>query len=171
MSRGLARALARQGANPPPTPLPDELHPHPVSRPRARRIDFHAFYPRLRGGVKVHAIVMRNRDVIDAEVKHERDFAFDYFGFKVTSSPQTAAVKSATSTSNRQPLSVNIVLYYNSIITTPRPPQTLAPIKTNSRFVGCSGSCKIEPRCLFSVANRGTYVRSLICVSMCVRIC
>ena len=32
---------------------------------------------------QVHEIVMRNRDVIDAEVKHERDFAFDFFGFKV----------------------------------------------------------------------------------------
>lgn len=31
----------------------------------------------------MHGIVMRNRDVIDAEVKHERDFTFDYFGFKV----------------------------------------------------------------------------------------
>lgn len=26
---------------------------------------------------------MKNRDVIDAEVKHERDFSFDFFGFKV----------------------------------------------------------------------------------------
>lgn len=33
--------------------------------------------------VKIHAVVMRNREVIDAEIQHERDFAFDYFGFKV----------------------------------------------------------------------------------------
>ncbi|CAM9319978.1 unnamed protein product [Sphacelaria rigidula] len=32
---------------------------------------------------EVHATVMKYRDVIDAEVQHERDFSFDYFGFKV----------------------------------------------------------------------------------------
>ncbi|CAB1111582.1 unnamed protein product [Ectocarpus sp. CCAP 1310/34] len=31
---------------------------------------------------EVHEIVMKNREVIDAEVKHERDFSFDFFGFK-----------------------------------------------------------------------------------------
>lgn len=38
----------------------------------------------FRATTKVHEIVMRNREVIDAEVKHERDFSFDYFGFKVS---------------------------------------------------------------------------------------
>ncbi|CBJ29920.1 conserved unknown protein [Ectocarpus siliculosus] len=31
---------------------------------------------------EVHEIVMKNRDLIDAEVKHERDFSLDFFGFK-----------------------------------------------------------------------------------------
>lgn len=33
---------------------------------------------------QVHEIVMKNREVIDAEVTHERDFSFDFFGFKVS---------------------------------------------------------------------------------------
>lgn len=32
---------------------------------------------------QVHDNVMRNRAAIDAEIQHERDFSFDYFGFKV----------------------------------------------------------------------------------------
>lgn len=42
-------------------------------------VDSHPYF----SSYQVYDIVMRNREVIDAEVQHERDFTFDYFGFKV----------------------------------------------------------------------------------------
>jgi ribonucleoside-diphosphate reductase alpha chain len=31
---------------------------------------------------EIYNIVMQNKEKLDAAIKHERDFAFDYFGFK-----------------------------------------------------------------------------------------